>query len=347
MLTDSDRSSILVVENALYKIRKAVKILNPYPLRFEPVFKERIWGGKNLEKIGLQLPSDKIGESWMIADHLHGTTIVTNGPLAGHGMDQIRDEFGTVFFGEGGVSQKNGRFPILIKLLDCNDDVSVQVHPDNDYVKLSDGELGKTEMWYVLESKPGASIIFGLHPGVDRAKLERAIRENRIMDCLRRVPVKQGDAFYFPAGTVHALSAGVVVAEIQQNSDTTYRLYDYERPGLDGKLRELHIEDALNVITYDDSTAAAVHAHSNQGNQWVQLVQSPYFVVEKGCVQDTWTQSTPSYHFEVIVIIEGSGSLSWTGGSMEVKLGECYLLPANLGEYTLEGSLTLLKTRLP
>src|SRR5690606_2922433 len=147
-------------------------------------------------------------------------------------------------------------FPLLIKLLDCNDDLSVQVHPTDDYEKLPEGELGKTEMWYILSAKPDAKIIYGLRDQVTKEQLARALNGNYVMDMLQEVPVKAGDAFYIPAGTVHALCSGVVVAEIQQNSDTTYRLYDYNRPGFDGKLRELHIGDSLAVIAYDGAGAA-------------------------------------------------------------------------------------------
>ncbi|GIQ66251.1 hypothetical protein PACILC2_48190 [Paenibacillus cisolokensis] len=229
--------------------------VQPYPLQFEPVFKERVWGGQALSRFGLNIPEGAIGEGWMIGDHPNGTTKVKNGELAGKGLDEIREAYGREWFGSKALNGKSGRFPLLIKLLDCNDDLSVQVHPTDDYERLPQGELGKTEMWYILDAKPGAKIIYGLKEGVDRAAMEKAIREGSIMDTLQEVPVEAGDAFYIPAGTVHALCSGVVVAEIQQNSDTTYRLYDYDRPGLDGKPRELHIEDSLNVIAYEGAGA--------------------------------------------------------------------------------------------
>ena len=319
----------------------------PYPLQFQPEMKERIWGGRALEQFGLELPEGAIGEGWMIGDHPNGTTKVINGELAGLGLDQIREQYGKEFFGTRGFSEKNGRFPLLIKLLDCNDDLSIQVHPNDDYTGLPQGELGKTEMWYVLDAKPGAKIIYGMKPGVDRDQLSQAIAENRIMDCLQEVPVAAGDSFYIPAGTVHALCAGVVVAEIQQNSDTTYRLYDYNRPGLDGKLRELHIEDSLNVIAYEGSGATRMKTDNAQANEWLTLATSPYFIVEKGIVSAPWSLQTTPESFTIVVVCDGTGSIAWGGGAQDVKAGECFLLPASLGAYTLQGSMTVLRSYLP
>ncbi|WP_238590806.1 mannose-6-phosphate isomerase, class I [Paenibacillus beijingensis] len=318
--------------------------VQPYPLQFKPEMKERIWGGRALEQFGLELPEGSIGEGWMIGDHPNGTTKVISGPLAGLGLDEIREQYGKEWFGAKGFSEKNGRFPLLIKLLDCNDDLSIQVHPSDDYEALPAGELGKTEMWYILDAKPGAKIIYGLKEGVDRAALEQAINEGRIMDGLQEVPVEAGDAFYIPAGTVHALCAGVVVAEIQQNSDTTYRLYDYNRPGLDGKLRELHIEDSLNVIAYEGAGATRMKTSAASPGQWLTIAESPYFVVDKGVVRERWQLETNPASFVILVIAEGSGELKWSGSSQTVKAGECFLLPATLGQYELDGSMTVIRS---
>jgi mannose-6-phosphate isomerase len=321
--------------------------VKPYPLQFKPEMKERIWGGRALEGFGLELPEGSIGEGWMIGDHPNGTTKVVNGELAGKGLDEIRETYGREYFGSKGFSEKNGRFPLLIKLLDCNDDLSVQVHPSDDYAGLPAGELGKTEMWYVLDAKPGAKIIYGLQDGVDRAALDAAIAEGRIMDSLQEVSVAAGDAFYIPAGTVHALCAGVVVAEIQQNSDTTYRLYDYNRPGLDGKLRELHIADSLNVIAYQGSGAARMKTDGVQPGSWLTIAESPYFTVEKGIVDGSSKLTTTPDSFVILVVAEGTGSLNWDGGSLPVKAGECFLLPASLGSYELVGKLTVIRSFVP
>jgi mannose-6-phosphate isomerase len=223
----------------------------------------------------------------------------------------------------------------------------VQVHPTDDYGGLPEGELGKTEMWYVLDAKPGAKIIYGLKEGIGRPELEAAIAEGRIMECLREVAVEAGDAFYIPAGTVHALCAGVVVAEIQQNSDTTYRLYDYNRPGLDGKPRELHIEDSLNVIAYEGAGATRMKTDGVRPGEWLTIAESPYFVVEKGVVDGGVKLATTGESFVILIAADGSGTLRWDGGELPVAPGDCFLIPANLGAYGIEGKLTVLRSRVP
>ncbi|MCC3375581.1 type I phosphomannose isomerase catalytic subunit [Cohnella sp. REN36] len=320
--------------------------VKPYPLHFKPEFKERVWGGRALEQFGYDVPPGHIGEGWMIADHPNGVSHVLNGELAGQGLDAIRERFGASWLGEKAQSG-NGRFPLLIKLLDCNDDLSVQVHPNDHYAGLPKGELGKTEMWYVMDAKPDAKIIYGLQPGVDRASMAQAIEEGRIMDTLQVVSVKAGDTFYIPAGTVHALCAGVLVAEIQQNSDTTYRLYDYDRPGLDGKPRELHIEDSLNVTDYTGAGASRMSTAGTPAGTWLTLAESPYFVTDKGVVRGAWPQETPADSFVVLIVAEGAGSIGWADGRLDAKAGDCFLLPAPLGAYTLDGEMTVLRSRLP
>lgn len=319
----------------------------PYPLHFRPEFKERVWGGRALERFGFDVPAGAIGEGWMIADHPNGVSHVTNGELAGQGLDAVRERFGEAWFGTRGSHSGNGRFPLLIKLLDCNDDLSVQVHPNDHYKGLPEGELGKTEMWYVLSAKPDAKIIYGLQPGVTRESMARAIGEGRIMDTLQVVPVQAGDAFYIPAGTVHALCAGVVVAEIQQNSDTTYRLYDYNRPGLDGKPRELHIEDSLNVTDFEGSGASRMKTDGAKPGEWLTLASSPYFVTEKGAVRGEWRLSTSPESFTIVIVCEGEGTIGWTDGLLTAKAGDCFVLPAPLGAYSLDGNMTVLRSRVP
>ncbi len=322
--------------------------MKPYPLKFKPELQERVWGGQALAQFGLPLPEGAaIGEAWTIGDHPNGTTTVTNGELAGIGLDEVRKRYGTEWFGKKFAKSKNGRFPLLIKLLDCNDDLSVQVHPTDDYTQLPAGELGKTEMWVVLDADPGAKIIYGLKNGMNRDKLERAISEKKIMDCLQEVTVEPGDVFFIPAGTVHALCAGVLVAEIQQNSDTTYRLYDYDRPGLDCKPRELHIQDSLNVTNYDNAGAKRGKSTITRTNQWAELARCDYFVTKKAVVSRQWTQATHPDTFSILIVAGGSGSIRWADDALTLKNGDCILLPATLGEYTLEGNMDLIHSTLP
>lgn len=321
--------------------------IKPYPLQFKAEMKERIWGGRALEDFGLALPPGAIGEGWMISDHPNGITRVMNGPLQGLGLDQVREKYGKEWFGTHGSAASNGRFPLLIKLLDCNDNLSVQVHPTDDYIGLPQGESGKTEMWYILSAKPDAKIIYGLKENMDAKAMSRAMEEGLVMDTLHEVSVKAGDAFYIPAGTVHALCSGVVVAEIQQNSDTTYRLYDYNRPGLDGKLRELHVEESLRVIAYDNAGASRMNTMNMEPGEWLTIASSPYFLVEKGLIEDSEAAATSPDSFVILVIAEGEGRLSWEEGEQSVRAGECFLLPATLGRYELSGSLTVLRCSVP
>jgi len=326
--------------------------MKPYPLKFRPAFKERVWGGRALERFGFALPDGPIGEAWTIADHQNGVSAVLNGELAGKGFDEVREAFGREWFGakcsaRAGQSKGSGRFPLLVKLLDCNDDLSVQVHPSDDYSGLPPGEPGKTEMWYVLDARPGAKIIYGLKPGWTRESLAEAIRENRVMDALESVEARPGDTFFIPAGTVHALCAGVLVAEIQQNSDTTYRIYDYNRPGLDGKPRELHIEDSLNVINFDNAGARHARTDLDRPHEWLELVRCPYFVTEKALVDGSWTIGSFPDTFSILIVAEGEGALAWADGDMPLSAGDCVLLPANLGDCGLSGRLTVLRSRLP
>ncbi|WP_281889942.1 type I phosphomannose isomerase catalytic subunit [Paenibacillus sp. YYML68] len=319
-------------------------MMKPYPLKFKPEFKERVWGGRALEQFGLNVPEGVIGEGWMIGDHPNGTTAVVNGELAGLGLDQLREQYGEELFGRKGFSEKTGRFPLLIKLLDCQDDLSVQVHPNDHYERLPEGELGKTEMWYILDAKPGAKIIYGMNEGVTREQLAQAIADNRIMDCLNEVTVEAGDSFYIPAGTVHALGAGVLVAEIQQNSDSTYRLYDYDRLGLDGQPRELHVEDSLNVIAYEGAGATYMKTDLAATNEWLTLASSPFFITEKGRVEGGWSLCTTADSFVIHIVCEGEGSVRYANGELSLKAGECVLMPASMGEYTLSGGMTVLRS---
>ncbi|WP_128896170.1 mannose-6-phosphate isomerase, class I [Longirhabdus pacifica] len=321
--------------------------MKAYPLKFKPEMKERIWGGRALEQFGFDMPDGNIGEAWVISDHANGTSKVINGELAGLGLDEVREKVGPSFFGKRGFSEKTGRFPLLVKLLDCQDDLSVQVHPTDEYEHLAEQELGKTEMWYVISAKPGASIIYGLKENTTKEDFKKAIEENHIMSHLREVPVKAGDTFYIPAGTVHALKAGVVVAEIQQNSDTTYRIYDYNRPGLDGKMRELHIEDSIHVTNVTNDGAFQKETALAAEKQWLTLCASPYFIVEKGKLEHSWSLQSEEDSFVIHIVCEGAGTLEWEEESLSLKEGDAILIPANLGNYTLTGSMTVLRSYVP
>lgn len=262
-----------------------------YPLVFRPVFKERVWGGQRLSQFFPDLPAGRIGEAWVLSDHPQGRTPVVNGALAGKMLGELHATYGAALMGRRGLPDKAGAFPLLLKLLDAQDDLSVQVHPADEYPGLAAGERGKTEMWVVLHAEPGAKVVFGLQPGMTRMAFATAIAEGHIMAALRELKVDSGDVFSVPAGTVHALGTGLVVAEVQQSSDTTYRVYDYDRLGLDGRPRELHVEHALAVSHYEEPPAIA-KAVSQQPGVWQELCRSPFFVVAQGECGGEWAQET-------------------------------------------------------
>ncbi len=317
-----------------------------YPLLFEPVFKERVWGGRRLSRWFPALPEGRIGEAWVLSGHPQGPTRVANGPLAGETLPALQGRFGAELVGTRGAAAKSGGFPLLFKLLDANDDLSVQVHPSDDYEGLPPGELGKTEMWVVLDAEPGAKVVYGLKEGVTRDDFATAVAEGRTMEVLQQREVRPGDVLYVPAGTVHALGTGLLVAEIQQSSDTTYRVYDYNRLGLDGKPRELHIEHALAVAGYG-KPPEVVHPGDPGTNRWQEIVRSPYFVTCQGRCAGEWAQEISPESFQAIMVLEGSGSIRWDGGETPLQAGATALVPASLGRYTLQGTFRALRVTLP
>src|ERR1051325_2254154 len=223
-----------------------------YPLTFHPIFKERVWGGRKLAELyAKELPPDKpIGESWEITDRPEGVSVISNGPLAGKDLRWLMENHQRELLGPAKPAA-GGRFPLLVKLLDSRDKLSLQVHPPAHKAVELNGEP-KTEMWYFAHCDPGADIFVGLKRGVTRAEFERRIGDGSVADCFHRIEVKAGDAMFLPSGRVHALGAGSVLFEIQQNSDTTYRVFDWNRVGLDGKPRELHVAQALASIDFAD-----------------------------------------------------------------------------------------------
>lgn len=326
-----------------------------YPLRFSPLFKERVWGGRRLSRWFPDLPPGPIGEAWVLSDHAQGRTPIANGPFRGETIQSLRQRLAEAYpdrgdqllLGRKGVHPRTGEFPLLFKLLDARDDLSVQVHPGDDFPGLPPGELGKSEMWVVLDAEPGARLIHGLADGTTRAGLAGAVAQGRTMEALRSVTARPGDVYYVPAGVVHALGAGLLVAEIQQSSDTTYRLYDYDRPGLDGKPRELHIEQALACASYAPPPAPS-RLRAPEPNRWEPLVTSPYFITEYGRCMNCWYGATDPNTFEVLMILEGTGAIEWYRDGVEpVAAGQTWLLPAEMGRYRLTGEFSALRVRMP
>ncbi len=306
-----------------------------YPLTFHPIFKERVWGGRSLARLyGKALPSDvPIGESWEICDRPGDASVVAHGPLAGKDLHWLVENRHTELLGDARL--EGGRFPLLIKLLDAQDKLSLQVHPPASRSVELHGEP-KTEMWFIAEAAPGAELYVGLKSGVTRADFERRIQDGRVAECFHRLPVQAGDAMFLPSGRVHAIGAGLVIFEIQQNSDTTYRVFDWNRAGLDGRPRELHVAQSLASIDFNDfEPTLAGGAEVRVANCLVrQLVCDPLFKVELFRAQGDDRISLAASRMQLIGVVAGEVRIQ-DGSTPVLRAGDFCLLPASLPQVEL------------
>jgi mannose-6-phosphate isomerase len=318
--------------------REATVVL--YPLTFHPIFKSRVWGGRNLERLyGKKLPpGEPIGESWEITDRPGDVSVIANGPLAGKDLRWLVENHRDELLGDAKLL--GGRFPLLIKLLDAQEKLSLQVHPPASKAAELGGEP-KTEMWYIAHAAPGAELYVGLKRGVTRAVFEKKIQAGTVADCFHHIPVKAGDAMFLPSGRVHAIGAGLVIFEIQQNSDTTYRVFDWNRVGLDGKPRELHVPQSLASIDFADFEPPLVQNRFT-GDSAVKhrpLVDDPLFAVE--ILQLTKETSVPLPPRKMQIIACLNGNLRIISGATDVVLsvGEFCLVPACLMDVAVWGQV--------
>ncbi|WP_459501909.1 mannose-6-phosphate isomerase, class I [Bacillus sp. C1] len=311
------------------------------PLFFEPVFKERIWGGTRLTSFGYEIPSEQTGECWAFAAHSHGQSVVKNGKYKGLSLGELWEEHRDLF---GNV--EGGRFPLLTKILDANQDLSVQVHPNDEYANVHEsGELGKTECWYVIDSVEDAEIIYG-HHAKTKEEFIAMIEQKEWNQLLRRVKVKPGDFFYVPSGTVHAIGKGILILETQQNSDTTYRLYDYDRRDSDGNLRDLHLEKSTEVteVPFTEKQLAVKHGKIDDLSI-TSFIQCPYFSVEKWELDGSahLEQQSP---FLLVSVIDGEGELIKEDKHYFFQKGDHFILPNQLGAYEMVGSANFITAKV-
>ncbi|MBL9127261.1 MAG: class I mannose-6-phosphate isomerase [Verrucomicrobiales bacterium] len=304
-----------------------------YPIRFAPIYKERIWGGRALERVyGRILPGTvPVGESWEVTDRPEGTSVVTNGSWAGRTLSELLTAEGPAILGT--AATRSGRFPLLVKVLDARQVLSLQVHPPDRIAGALGGE-SKTELWYFTATEPGAEILVGLKPGTTREAFERAIPSGAVADCFHRVPVSRGDAMYLPSGRVHALGAGVLLFEIQENSDTTYRVYDWNRPGLDGRPRALQVPESLASIDFSDFAPGLVASPwVREGDVEVRrLVAGPPFGVDTFRASAGVRREDRSDRCRVLGVVRGKVRVGADDGGLEEVLGpgDFALLPADL-----------------
>lgn len=308
------------------------------PLFLKPVFKERIWGGTALQqKFGYEIPSEKTGECWAISAHLNGPSIIENGPYAGMTLDKLWREHPELF---GNPTEEV--FPLLTKILDANMDLSVQVHPDDAYAKVNEnGELGKTECWYIIDCKEDADMIFG-HNAATKEELIQQVQEGNWNQLLRRVKIKPGDFFYVPSGTIHALCEGTLVLETQQSSDTTYRVYDYDRRDESGTPRELHLAKAIDVTTVPHQDTKSVPDVKIYENMTITtFVKSEFFSVYKWDVKGEAKFSFNDQYL-LISVINGEGSLVHNGEQYALTKGTHFIVPVGMGEFEINGNCELI-----
>lgn len=302
-------------------------------LFLEPVFKEMIWGGNRLATdFGYEIPSDHTGECWAISAHTNGDCTIKTGTYAGKKLSQLWNEHHELF-----GSASGDRFPLLIKIIDAKADLSIQVHPDDAYAKANEnGSYGKTECWYILDCDENTNIVVG-HNARDKDELKSMIEKKEWSQLIRQIPIKKGDFFQITPGTVHAIKAGTLILETQQNSDITYRLYDYDRLQ-DGKPRELHIQKSIDVINCPYEGQKTEYKTTKLEHATVtELVSCEFYTVEKIDVEEK-QQFTTNAPFLIASVIEGEGSID----GMKVKKGDHFILPNGYDTFLLEGKLSLI-----
>lgn len=318
-----------------------------YPIKLKPAFKDYLWGGTRLrDDFGKDCDFDKIAESWELSCHKDGNSVVADGEFAGLTLAQYIEKEGKSVLGTN--CEKFENFPILIKLIDAKDNLSVQVHPNNEYAQRVEGEYGKTEMWYVVDCDEGASLLYGFKHNITKEEFRERIENNTLLEVTNSVPVKKGDVFFIEAGTLHAIGKGILIAEIQQNSNTTYRIYDYGRVGTDGKPRQLHIDKAVDVTNLCPAKPYPQSEPVDMGG-WTKkrLAKCEYFTVDVINVDTSAALEADKSSFVNILVLDGGCVLSSEGNdAIELKKGDSVFIPAGLGKFELTGKCSAVMTHI-
>lgn len=321
-----------------------------YPLKFKKTLVKKVWGGRKFNSIlDMELPDESLyGESWEVSSHKGGLSYIENGEYAGCSLVDIINKNKEEMLGEEIVKRFKGEFPLLIKYLDINDRLSVQVHPSDDYALRVEGEFGKSECWYVMEASEDATLTLGVKDGVTKDIFKKKVESKDFSDLFNTIKVKKGDFINLLPGVVHAtLEGSILICEVQQNSDTTYRIYDFDRL-VDGKLRELHLDKALDVIDFEGkvqiSTSENRQKISLVGAKKEELVRGEYFNVDKYLIDGIFEDETNS-NFKILSILDGVGEIICNNISYSIKKGDTYFIPAGL-KTILKGKVEILKSYL-
>lgn len=302
-------------------------------LKLKPACKDYLWGGNKLrEKYNIESDLEPLAEGWMLSTHKDGPSVITNGDYAGKTLTEYINEKGRSVLGKN--CEKFDDFPILIKFIDAKGNLSIQVHPSNEYALKNEGQFGKTEAWYILESEPDAYLYYGFKKEISKEEFKSRIENNTLTEVLNAVKVKKGDLFFIPSGTLHAIGKGIVIAEIQQNSNVTYRVYDYGRLGADGKPRALHIDKALDVTECKPpKTDYDFDGH---------LVKCDYFTTD--LISGDYSGNADSGSFVSVLVTDGEGTLTLGNEEYALKKGDSLFIDADSGNFDIHGSAQILLT---
>lgn len=319
-----------------------------YPLKFKTIFKDKIWGGQKIKTVlGKDFsPLPNCGETWELSGVQGNISEVSNGELKGKRLTDLIIESGDALLGKR-IHQKFGNeFPLLIKFIDADQDLSIQVHPDDMLAKKRHNSFGKTEMWYIMQADEGATLISGFNQELDRETYQKVFDEGKLTEVLNREQVNAGDVFFLPAGRVHTIGAGLLLAEIQQTSDVTYRIYDFDRVDDQGNKRELHVKEMLDAIDYKKYDEYK-SLYTDKSDRVVELVFCPYFTTNKLLLTNDFTvDHTDLDCFKIYICLEGNARINCGASSETISKGEVVLVPADIEKYTLEttGGATLLES---
>ena len=314
-------------------------------MKLEPAFKDYLWGGTRLKtEYNKKSDLDIVAESWELSTHPAGQSVIRGGEYDGLTLSAYIEKAGRQVLGKNGEAFEN--FPVLIKFIDAKNPLSIQVHPSDEYALRVEHEYGKTEMWYILDCDEGASLYFGVNRDISKEEFRAKIEDNTLLDVLNKVPVHKGDVFFIEAGTIHAIGAGIIICEIQQNSNTTYRVYDYGRRDKDGNLRELHVDKAIDVskLSPSDTSAHQFPTEELEGAAKTRLATCKYFPTDKYVVNGSHTFTIDESSFRSFVIVDGQGTMESDGETLPVQKGDSVFVPAGNGTVTVSGNCTVILT---